>query len=221
MNITLITSIIHTPNTPLSYIKTRSIYTREERFEQTKRTIETAREKILDNKIFLIECSQFTTEESDYLKSKVDIFMNIMDTNNQNLINRMFTPSKAMGEGTMTMYAIHYLFSNQIAIKNFFKISGRYWLTENFQYSNFDNEHAVIKYIDNDTTNALTSLYKLPQTNVYDWYEFLINSEDDFRKCIGYENIFAKFINKKPNVIVMDKIGVAGNIAVSGDLSDA
>jgi len=133
----------------------------------------------------------------------------------------MFTPSKAMGEGTMTMYAIHYLFSNQIAIKNFFKISGRYWLTENFQYSNFDNEHAVIKYIDNDTTNALTSLYKLPQTSVYDWYEFLINSEDDFRKCIGYENIFAKFINNKPNVIVMDKIGVAGNIAVSGDLSDA
>ena len=40
-------------------------------------------------------------------------------------------------------------------------------------------------------------------------------------RCIGYENIFAKFINNKPNVIVMDKIGVAGNIAVSGDLSDA
>ena len=93
MNITLITSIIHTPNTPLSYIKTRSIYTREERFEQTKRTIETVREKIPDNKIFLIECSQFTTEESDYLKSKVDIFMNIIDTNNHKLINRMFTPS--------------------------------------------------------------------------------------------------------------------------------
>lgn len=220
MNITLITSIIHTPNTPLSYIKTRSVYTREERFEQTKRTIETAREKIPDNKIFLIECSQFTTEESDYLKSKVDIFMNIMDTNNQNLINRMFTPSKAMGEGTMTILAIRHLFLNNIQFQNFFKISGRYWLTENFQYHNFDNEYAVIKYIDNDTTNALTSLYKLPQTIVYDWHEFLINSEDDFRKCAGYENIFAKFINKKPNVIVMEKIGVAGNIAVSGDLSD-
>jgi hypothetical protein len=66
----------------------------------------------------------------------------------------------------------------------------------------------------------LTSLYKLPQTKIFDWYTFLINSEDDFSKCIGYENIFAKFINTKPNIIIMEKIGVAGNIAVSGDLSD-
>jgi hypothetical protein len=220
MNITLITSIINTPNIPLSYIKTRSIYTREERFEQTKKTIESIKEKIPDNKIFVIECSQLTVDESDYFNSKVDIFINIMETNNKNLIDRMFTKSKAMGEGTMTIFAINYLFSNQIQCKNLFKISGRYWLTENFQYSNFNNECAVIKYIDNDTTNALTSLYKLPQTKIFDWYEFLINSEDDFRKCIGYENIFAKFINTIPNVIVMDKIGIAGNIAVSGDLSD-
>jgi len=220
MNITLITSIINTPNIPLSYIKTRSIYTREERFEQTQKTIESIKEKIPDNKIFVIECSQLTLEESNYFNSTVDIFINIMDTNNKNLIDRMFTKSKAMGEGTMTIFAINYLFSNQIQFKNLFKISGRYWLTENFQYSNFDNECLVIKYIDNDTTNALTSLYKLPHTKTFDWYEFLINSENDFRKCIGYENIFAKFINTKPNVIVIDKIGVAGNIAVSGDLSD-
>jgi hypothetical protein len=220
MNITLITSIINTPNIPLSYIKTRSVYTREERFEQTKKTIESIKEKIPDNKIFVIECSQLTLEESNYFNSTVDIFINIIDTNNKNLIDRMFTKSKAMGEGTMTMLAIKYLFSNKIQFKNLFKISGRYWLTENFQYFNFDNDCAVIKYIDNDTTNALTSLYKLPQTKILDWYEFLINSEDEFIKCIGYENIFAKFINTKPNVIVMDKIGVAGNIAVSGDLSD-
>lgn len=220
MNITLITSIINTPNIPLSYIKTRSIYTREKRFEQTKKTIESIKEKIPDNKIFVIECSQLTSEESNYFQSNTDIFINIMDTNNKNLIDRMFTKSKAMGEGTMTIFAINYLFSNKIQFKNLFKISGRYWLTENFQYSNFDNECIVIKYIDNDTTNTLTSLYKLPKTKIFDWYEFLINSEEDFNKCIGYENIFANFINTKPNVIVMDKIGVAGNIAVSGDLSD-
>ena len=37
-NLVLITSIICTPNTPLSYTNTRSVYTHDERFEQTKRT---------------------------------------------------------------------------------------------------------------------------------------------------------------------------------------
>lgn len=222
MNIILITSIINTPNTPLSYIKTRSIYTREERFEQTKRTIKTIREKLPDNKIMLVECSQLTDLETDYLKENTNIFLNIYDTGDQVLINRMFTPSKAMGEGTMTIYALYYLFSHNIPHNNFFKISGRYWLTDNFNYDTFNNTNIVAKYIDNDTENALTSLYKLPSTELHNWYKHLLNSENKFRECAGYENIFADFLKTiEPNkIIIPGKIGVAGNIAVSGDKSD-
>ena len=36
-NLVLITSVICTPNTPLSYTNTRSVYSHEERFEQTKK----------------------------------------------------------------------------------------------------------------------------------------------------------------------------------------
>lgn len=36
-NITLITSVIDTPNIPLSYTNTRSVYTKEVRFEQLKK----------------------------------------------------------------------------------------------------------------------------------------------------------------------------------------
>ncbi len=36
-NLIIVTSIINLPNTPLSYSPTRTIYTREERFEQTKK----------------------------------------------------------------------------------------------------------------------------------------------------------------------------------------
>ena len=39
-NLVLITSVINTPNLPLSYSKVRSVFTREERFEQTKKTVE-------------------------------------------------------------------------------------------------------------------------------------------------------------------------------------
>ena len=56
-NITLITSIIDTPNLPLSYTNCRSVFTKQQRFEQTQNTIASIREKIPDNKIILIECS--------------------------------------------------------------------------------------------------------------------------------------------------------------------
>jgi hypothetical protein len=222
MNLTLITSVINTPELPLSYIKTRSIYSREERFEQTKQTIKTIREKIPDNKILLVECSQLTPEETDYFTKHTDIFLNIFNTGDRPLINRMFTPSKAMGEGTMTIYALHYLFSNNVSYCNFFKISGRYWLTDNFNYKTFNNKKIVAKFIDNDTTNALTSLYKLPFTDSYHWYNYLLGSENKFRECAGYENIFAQFLETIDNnkIIITDKIGVAGHIAVSGDKSD-
>jgi hypothetical protein len=52
-SITLIPSVIMTPNTPLSYTNTRSVYSREERFEQTKLSISSAREKIPGTRILL------------------------------------------------------------------------------------------------------------------------------------------------------------------------
>jgi hypothetical protein len=52
-NLVLITSVVKTPDKPLSYINSRSIYTHEERFEQTKKTIQSIRQKIPNVKIFL------------------------------------------------------------------------------------------------------------------------------------------------------------------------
>ena len=189
-NITLITSVVNTPNIPLSYTQTRSIYTVDERFEQTKKTIRTIREKIPNNKIFLIECSQLTPNQRDYFTQNTEIFINIYYSPNHKLINRMFTPSKSMGEGTMTIVALEYLFENNIIFDNLFKISGRYWLNDNFNYELYNNKYAVIKYINNDVNNALTALYKLPNSLLNQWYVFLLNSEQNFINCIGYEEIF-------------------------------
>jgi RecG-like helicase len=85
-NITLITSVIDTPNIPLSYTPTRSVFTKEIRFEQLKKTISTIREKIPDNRIILIECSLLSEDERQYLTNAVDYFLNIYDTDDQLLI---------------------------------------------------------------------------------------------------------------------------------------
>lgn len=217
MNIVLITSVINTPNLPLSYTNNRSVYSKSERFEQTKKTIALIKEKIPNCLLFLIECSQLNVEERDFLISNVDIFVNIFDTENMLLINDIYSRSKSLGEGTMTIHALQYLKEKNIDYKNLFKISGRYWLTNNFDYNNFDNENIVVKYIDGNINNCITSLYKLPKKNIDEFLAFLLDNLHLMKKCIGYEILFALFLKNKPNIISLNTIGISGLIAVSND----
>lgn len=221
-NIVLITSIINTPPTPLSYINTRSIYTREERFEQTKKTIQSIKEKIPDKKIFIVECSDLTEVEKTYFIENTDIFLNLFNEEKENykILQNIHSVSKSLGEGTMTIEAIKYLNNNNIKYDNFYKISGRYWLNENFDYKLFNNNNKIIfKKIDNYA--CLTCLYKLPFELTKLWYDYLLNSNNEFYNCTGYEVIFCNFINSiKKNNEDVHQLGILGNISVSGDFID-
>ena len=66
-NLVLITSVINIPNIPLSYTNIRSVYTCEERFIQTQKTIESLRRMIPDLEILLVECSDLKVEYEKYL----------------------------------------------------------------------------------------------------------------------------------------------------------
>lgn len=224
-NITIITSVIDTPNIPLSYTKIRSVFTKEQRFEQLKQTIDTVRQKIPDNQIFLIECSPLSEIEKQYLTNIVDYFVNMYDTQNQQLINRMFTPSKSMGEGTMTIYALQYLINKNIEYDNLFKISGRYWLNDSFSYELYDNSMSCIHCIGGDSNNVFTCFYKLSKVDSLLWQNYLKSSENKFINCIGFELIFGEFIkqsmtptNKK--IVVENKVGINGYVSICGSYID-
>jgi len=220
-SITLITSVINTPNMPLSYSTSRSAFSKEERFEHTKKTINSIRQKIPNTKIFLIECSELSFVEREYFIKNVDFFFNIFDTNNEQLIQRIFSISKSMGEGTMTICAIKYLLDNNIAFDNLFKISGRYWLNDTFNYDLYSNNLSCVHSIGNDINNIFTCYYKLSKDLTVDWLVYLLNSEKDFFDCIGFEIIFAKFIKKYTNVnIINNKVGINGYVTVCGTYID-
>lgn len=216
-NLILITSIIKTPNKPLSYINTRSIFSSRERFEQTKNTIQTIREKIPNSKIMIVECSELSDEEYDYFKNNCDYFLNLI--NNQNAVDKIYSKSKSLGEGTMTIFAIDFIKENNIEFDNFFKISGRYWLSNNFYYTNFENNDVIVHYINNDVNNCCTALYKLHKSNVDDFHNFLISNINLMINCIGYEILFSIFLknNVSNKIVNLDKIGVSGYISVSTD----
>lgn len=215
-NLVLITSVIKTPNQPLSYINYRSIYSHEERYQQTQKTIQSVRAKIPNVKIFIVECSNFDENQIEYFKNNCDYFLNLYD--NENIRNDIYNISKSLGEGTMTYHALKYIIDNSIEYDNLFKLSGRYSLSTNFDYNNFNNSNIVIKYIDKNINNVLTALYKLPRGNVNNLMTFLNNNFNEMKQCIGYEVLFANFIKiQNINIINYDLIGVEGSVSVSND----
>ena len=160
-NLVLITSVIKTPNTPLSYISNRSIYTKEQRFEQTKKTILSIKDKIPNAVVMIVECSELTESEVSFFEQNSDHFLNLY--NFENIRHNVYGISKSLGEGTMTYHALNYIELNNIQYDNLIKISGRYFLSDKFNINNFNNKLIVIKYIDGDRDNVFTALYKLPQ----------------------------------------------------------
>jgi hypothetical protein len=219
-NLVLITSVICIENKPLSYTNVRSIYSHQERFEQTKKTIQTIREKIPNAKIFVVECSNLNQDISNYLIQNSDYFLNLYEY--EKIRNNTTSISKSLGEGTMTICAINYIKNNNIEYDIFFKITGRYWLSENFVYNNFINNDIQIHYINNDVNNVCTSLYKLHKINIDEFIDFLNRNLQLMYQCIGYEVLFAMFLKevKSNNIIHLNKIGVNGYISVSHDFAD-
>ena len=109
-NLVLITSVINTPNKPLSYSNVRSVFTREERYEQTKKTINSIKEKIPDCKLMIVECTDFTEEEKVYFEKECDYVLNLWER--KELHPKIFGIGKALGEGTMTIEALKYIIEN-------------------------------------------------------------------------------------------------------------
>jgi hypothetical protein len=213
-NLVLITSVICTPNTPLSYTNDRSVYTHEERFEQTKRTIESVKQKIPNLKILIVECSNLSFDQEEYLKKNTDYFLNLY--NNEKIRKNTSSVSKSLGEGTMTLCALQYLLDNNIGFNNLIKISGRYWLSDKFDYNKFNNNNVVIKYIDNNKDNVFTALYQLPRESIINFKIFLENKFTEMIKCIGYEVLFAIFIKSEGKITVnLNPIGLEGYVSVA------
>ena len=215
-DLVLITSVICTTNNPLSYTNNRSVYSHVERFEQTKKTIQTIREKIPNSKIFIVECSNLNEEMTNYLIKNSDYFLNLY--NNEQIRNNTSHISKSLGEGTMTLCALKFIIQNNIEFENLIKISGRYWLSEKFDYNKFNNNDIVIKYIENNKDNAFTALYKLPKSSCVNFMTFLESKFNDMINCIGFEILFAIFIKtENKQKIILEPIGLAGYVSVSND----
>ena len=118
----------------------------------------------------------------------------------------------------MTISALDFLKKNNIYYNNLIKVSGRYFLSENFKIENFLNDDIVIKYIDNNDNNVFTGLYKLPIKCIENFKEFLQYNYNNMVLCMGYEYLFAQFIKTQQHKKqIFNPIGLKGYVSVSND----
>ena len=219
--IVLVTSVIHISNKPLSYSPTRSIYSSEVRFQQTKRTILSVRNNIQNCVIVLIECSNLLPHERSFIIANVDVFINLYENgSNSKYVDNINSISKSLGEGTLTAYGLRHIFRSKIRFQNFIKISGRYWINTKFNGTLFNlTGNIIVSPINGDKRNICTSLYKLNYPTSLLWTKHLMMSEAEFKRAIGFELIFADFIGSISDdfeILFVDSIGVTGLIAVDG-----
>lgn len=213
-NFVAILSVIDPPNTPLSYINTRSVFSKKERFDQTMLTINSIKKYIINPYICFIECSVLEEEYELPIKELVDKYINLYS--NEEAKEIIFSPYKGFGESIQVIEAIKNIPKN-ISFSNFFKIAGRYVLNENFDYNKFENNKIVIKKIDS-INNISTIFYKIPLQNLEEFMNFHKQSIHLFKAGYGSEIIFAYFINSKneKDLQFMNPMGIEGYVSVCG-----
>jgi hypothetical protein len=181
-NLIFISSKIYTSSVPFSYADKRSIYTSEERFNQTLATIDSVRQYIPNSFIILFDNSSFPDVECNILNSKVDVFINNQsDRTIYNYTNVKMV--KLYGELAQTAYVVRYIRENlrYMNIQNFFKISGRYLINSTFNYSQYENGVNMFKKNEAvmDRDYYYTSFYKIGRDFLNEYFDVIASMYND------------------------------------------
>jgi len=207
----IITSVINTGNNKWTYTNVRSVFSTEERFHQTLQTIQSIRNLKDNTKIILVECSNLSEEMENTLKQNVDYYLQTysIDYVREGCINSSY---KGFGEVLQTIEAVKYIKENHIDFHKLFKISGRYYLNENFLKEKYlFDVYNFYMYTEKD---GLTVIYSLPNKFIDNFlntlleivYRYQINGE------MGLETILPIMCN--PKNILQLPLGVSGYVAV-------
>lgn len=208
----LITSVIVPSKNPLDYTSVRSVFTPEERLNQTIESIRSVR-KYTNQKILLVECSNHVTEKFDIskLKDLVDVFVDLSD--DIDMLSVCNSPNKSWAEIQMIDRVIDYMAEGE----RIYKLSGRYFLLDTFDIKKLDYGQISAKlFIDNLPTRCCGVVYSIQDRETCrDFTSHCIQKYKN-RKHVSMEDmLYAWATTKKFNVV--DSVNAGGLIAVSGN----
>lgn len=204
----IITSVIE-PWTalPFNYGTIRSAFSSEERFSQTCKTIASIHKYAPNADIWLIEGGKST-----YLSQIEDIKCKVIYVGKWHLFRRAISSnSKALGEAAMMVYILPYILCSKY--KYFFKISGRYYLNNHFDFGKWDFRSICGKDVYGDRHEISTRLIGIPKSKMWLFYKALARRFWKLRGSV-YESYLLKGISAQ-NVHWIEEIGVEGEIGVN------
>jgi dTDP-4-dehydrorhamnose reductase len=210
-----ISSVIKTGSNAWSYTHVRSVFTPQERFEQTLRTISSIRALKDGSRIIVCECSPLDETMEQILREKSDIYLNCYD-NAEIREACIHTNKKGYGELLQTRYVLEYLDKHHIRFKRIFKISGRYWLTPAFDKSRFSTTDYTFNEILPNSSCHPTVLYSIPYRYISHFHGVIKECDEIYHlEPIGLEVILPSRCFPKMSI---SGVGVAGYVAVDGTL---
>lgn len=209
-----------------------SIYTDEERFNQTKETIASIKKYCPNSMIYIIDVS---TE--DGYKSYLDQFSKLGTTvlylgDNPHINDFSKRGMKSPGELIALLTFLNWFEENKVQAKRIYKVSGRYRLNDNFKLGlEYKNAFVFLKSVD-----SWMSIEDQEKTGINKFYETRLyhmdyNLLDTYKQCmikvldccmrfgVNIEHAIYHAMQDQ-NVIELDKIGLTGNIAPSGEFKD-
>ncbi len=207
----LISSVIYFKNKSLTYSSSRSVFSPQERERQTLKTIESIKKNVPNAKIILIE-SGLRKDISEEIISAVNEY--VYTGNNQFVRYACDSKKKGLGEAMSLFFGLKN--SSTANYSYCFKISGRYYLNENFNLENFKKEkYFTFKFYDNPKQMS-TRLYGFNIKQFAIWRKIL---KDIFIKLIfNYsieELLYLKIKNNNNQEI--NVLGVSGLIGPNGE----
>jgi hypothetical protein len=218
-----------------------SKYTPAERVEQTLKTVESVRKYIPNAVICMTDCSVPGIDQAtqDALTADVDNFVNLSKDPNVNWIQQNIQHQDTVKNLTelvvvskfFKIAAEHKWFNDCDRV---FKVSGRYWLTDKFDITRYEQDDAKGKYVvskkmlsqfpksvTEQTLQYMLRVYSLDTTLMSDFSERLsvmtahMQDRVNAGGYIDIEHLFCKFLPKELTLEIA-RTGVAGNIAPNG-----
>jgi hypothetical protein len=217
----LILSTIDISDNPLSYTRVRSVYSSEERLNQSIQTVESIKKTFSDSaKILYIEAGH--TDYYNYFSDKVDDYKYI---SNKKLSESINSKHKAIGETSMILSAKEFIELHDFDI--LIKISGRYLINDHFDYSLFSKEEYTFRinqtvlskfkgFLKFNVYSYSTVLYAVPNKKFSSFIKKIKLINRIASSGLSLESLMYCFFKNKKN-IALKLLNVDGNVAVNGN----
>jgi hypothetical protein len=210
-----------------------SIYSNQERFEQTLDTLKSIHKHCPDNRIFIFDSSPELPDDDHVNKLQecgATFFYNGSDPD----VKRFsLMGQRSIAECITFLHFLNWFQKQDVKSKRIYKLSGRYRLNDNFILDREDYKDAFVFSTALDSWMpkqlkdgiGVSKLFRLRlwhmDYNLLDSFHLQLSKilQDCANYGIDVEHSYYKNLNTY-NTIELDKIGVCGNIAPNGEYID-